>query len=76
MPKQTLTGCIVKKKVDRAIYECMSGTTERAMRNVETGLGMSKIMYKQRNGEKKITGNIQGKANVPQRSNLQKDQMT
>jgi hypothetical protein len=64
-----------KKKVDRVICECMSGTIERAMRNVETGLRMSKITYKKRNGEKKMTGEIQGKANVPQRSNLQKDQM-
>ena len=45
------------------------------MRNMETGLGMSKIRYEQKNGEKKTTGEIQGKANVPQRSNLQKEHM-
>ena len=30
-------------------------------------------MYEQKRGEKKMMGEIQGKANVPQRSNLQKD---
>ena len=64
-----------KKNVNRAICECMSGTTERAMRNVETGLGLPEITYKSINGEKKMTGEIQGKASVPQHSNLQKDQM-
>ena len=29
-----------KKKVDRAICECMSGTIKRAIMSVETGLGM------------------------------------
>ena len=38
-------------------------------------LEWSKITYKQKNEEKKMTGEIQGKANVPQRLNLQKDQM-
>ena len=53
----------------------MSKTIERAVENAETGLKMSKITYKQKNGKKKITEKIQGKANVPQRSNLQKDRM-
>ena len=43
----------------------MSGTIGRTMRKVETGSGMSKIIYEQRNGEKKTTRKIQGKANVP-----------
>jgi hypothetical protein len=64
-----------REKVDRVICKCMSRTTERATMNVETGLGMSKIMYEQRNGKKKMTGEIQGKANVLHRLNLQRDQM-
>ena len=53
----------------------MSGTIERATRNMKTGLGLSEITYKSINGEKMMPVEIQGKANVPQRSNLQKDQM-
>ena len=50
-----------KKNIDRAICECMSGTIERAMKNVETGLGLSEITYTSINGEKKMMGEIQGK---------------
>ena len=64
-----------KKNIDRVIYECMSGTLERATRNVDTGLGMSSIAYEQRRGEENMTGEIKDKANVPRRSTLQKDQM-
>ena len=45
-----------KKNVDRMICKCMSSTIERAMMNVETGLGVSEITYKRKNGKKKMTG--------------------
>ena len=64
-----------RRKVDHAIYECMSETIERAIRNVEIRLVMSTMAYEQKRGEKKMTGEIQGKANAPKWSNLQKDQM-
>ena len=53
-----------RKNVDWAICKCMSGTTERTRRKVETGLGVSEITYKSMNAKKKMTGEIQGKANV------------
>ena len=64
-----------KKKVDHTICKCMSLTMKRAIRNVETGLGMLDATYKQRRGEKTTTGEIKGKAPIPQSSNFQKDQM-
>ena len=64
-----------KKNVDRMICKCMSGTIERVMWNVETGLGLSEITYKRINGKNKMTGEIQSKANFPQHLNLQQDQM-
>ena len=52
----------------------MLATIERITRNVENWLGMSETTYKKRD-EKKISGEIQGKVNVSQRSNLQKTQI-
>ena len=52
------------------ICECISGTIESVTRNVESGLRMSNITYKQRNDKKKMTGEIQGKENVLQSSTL------
>ena len=55
-----------KKKMDCAICKCMPETTGRATRNVETGLGMRTITYKQKQGDKTMMGEIQGKENVLQ----------
>ena len=64
-----------KKKMDQTICKCMSVTIDRATRSVERELGMTSLTYKQKKGEKKMMEEIQGKINVPQRTNLQKDQM-
>jgi hypothetical protein len=53
-----------KEKVVCAICKCVSGKMKRSTRSVKTRLGMSNIMYKQRNDEKKMTREIQGKTNV------------
>ena len=63
----------MNKKVDENTCKCVLSLTDGMRRSVQTGLGLSE--HRQGEGEKVMTGEVQGKASVPAWSLLQKDQM-
>jgi hypothetical protein len=64
-----------KYGVAEPIMQSINSTIERLQRNVETANGVSAKAYRQVEGEPRIGGMVQGKADVPQFSTQQSDIM-
>ena len=64
-----------KYRVASNVMICLCATIASLRRNVETALGVSKGSYGQEDGEWRLGGMVQGKADVPQLSTQQSDIM-
>lgn len=73
-PEMT-TGYATKYMVSSKVMLCISATIASLRRNVETSLGVSKGSYGQEDGDWRLGGMVQGKADVPQLSTQQSDVM-
>ena len=75
MQPELTTVLATKYGVSQEIMKSIGATIAALQRNVETFMGISKGAYQQEEGEPKLGGMVQGKADVPQLSTQQSDVM-
>lgn len=75
MQPEVTTVLATKYGVSQEIMKAIGATIASLKRNVETFMGVSEGSYRQVDGEPKLGGMVQGKADVPQLSTQQSDVM-